>query len=109
MTGRNPDLGDAVVRAPRMGEFSRALLASIDRLAGAATAQAVLLAMERVLGRSIAQAQLYTTLPKLTKAGLVHSIDLPPEHRQGGRRRRAFSLTEAGEALLENARSALER
>jgi DNA-binding PadR family transcriptional regulator len=94
-----------------MREFSRALLASIDRLSrtGSATAQAVLLDMERVLGRSIAQAQLYTTLPKLTNAGLVHSVDLPPEPRQGGRRRRAFSLTDAGLALLEDARSALMR
>lgn len=94
---------------PRLGDFSRTLLASLDRLAGDVDAQTLLLDMERVLGRRIAQPQIYTTLPKLIKAGLVKAVEMPPEPRQGGRRKRAFSLTDEGLALLEDARSAIMR
>ena len=51
----------------------------------------------------------YVTFGRLARKGMVRPIDMPPEPRRGGRRRIAYTVTEAGEAAMAATREALAR
>jgi PadR family transcriptional regulator, regulatory protein AphA len=102
--GSNRTQRSRVARAmssPRLSETSYVVLGLIERLQPATPYDLKQMAQEStVYFWTIPHTQIYTECPRLAEAGL-----LSEEREQSGRRRRIYSLTEAGRETLERWRS----
>lgn len=84
----------------RLGWTSLAIMAAVSRLAAGATVQAIVDDVERSSGRTVAMPQMYATLPRLERAGLIRRVAIASRAVQGGRRSSRFELTPSGEAAI---------
>jgi DNA-binding PadR family transcriptional regulator len=92
-----------------LGELEQVVLLAVLRVGEAAYGVPVLDEIERQTGRALALATVHTTLTRLEAKGLVASELGEPTPQRGGRRKRYFTVTAAGEQALQQSLAALER
>lgn len=92
-----------------IGEFELAILLSISMLRDAAYGVTVRAAVSKRLGRECAIGAVYTTLQRLEAKGLVQSSTSDPTPVRGGRAKRYYRLTAAGERAIRQAQATAER
>ena len=86
-----------------LGEFEQLVLMTLLRLGDDAYGAAVRTALADRTGRDVALGAVYTTLDRLETKRLVRSRIGEPSARRGGRRKRHFVMTAAGETALQAA------
>jgi PadR family transcriptional regulator, regulatory protein PadR len=91
-----------------LGEFEQIIMLAVLRLRDSAYGMEVRREIEVRTGRDASIGAVYATLDRLEKKGLVRSRESAPGG-DGGRLRRLYKITAAGEASLESTRSALAR
>jgi PadR family transcriptional regulator, regulatory protein PadR len=92
-----------------IGEFELAILLSIASLGEDAYGVAVRAAVSKRLGREGSIGAVYTTLQRLENKGFVKSWTSDPSPVRGGRAKRYFELTAAGDRALRAAQATAER
>jgi PadR family transcriptional regulator, regulatory protein PadR len=92
-----------------LGEFEIYVMLAIAHLAEDAYGVTIRQEIERRTGRDAAIGAVYATLARLESKDLVRPRLSEPLPLQGGRARKCFSLTAAGERALSHATSMLAR
>ncbi len=90
-------------RNSHLGEFEQLVLLAILRLGDDAYGVAIRDEIRCRTGRSTAPGALYTTLERLERKGLVSSRLGEPTPERGGRAKRYYAVSAAGEAAVERA------
>ncbi|MEO8307957.1 MAG: helix-turn-helix transcriptional regulator [Pseudomonadota bacterium] len=89
---------------PSLGSFEQLVLTSILRLGEGAYGVTIHAEIEGLAGRPIKLGAAYSTLDRVEDKGLVRSWLADPTQKRGGRSKRYYRLTVAGEnALKESA------
>lgn len=91
-----------------LGEFEEIVLLAVRSLGADATGGTVQEVLERDAGRTSSLGAIYAALDRGHRKGLVESWLGEPTPVQGGRRRRYYGLTTAGEDLLRESRRVRE-
>lgn len=92
-----------------LGEFEHHVLLALLRLSGRSHGAPVVEELESATGRTVSPAAVFIALRRLEQRGLLRSSKREPRPGEGGRGRRVFQLTPAGQLRLREARRALER
>lgn len=92
-----------------VGEFELYVMLAVAHLGEAAYGVAIRREIEDRTGREIAIGAVYATLGRLGDKGLVTFALSEPEPVPGGRSRKYFTLSAAGERALAHSTSMLER
>ena len=92
-----------------LGEFELYVLLAISQIDNAPYGNAIRREIEARTGREIAVGAVYATLARLADKGLVRFKVSAPEPVPGGRARKCFSLTAAGERALRHSTGMLIR
>jgi DNA-binding PadR family transcriptional regulator len=95
--------------ARALGEFELAVLLCIGSLGDDAYGVALRGAVSKRLGRDCAIGAIYTTLQRLENKGLVRSWTADPTPVRGGRAKRHFALTAAGQRAIRQAQATAQR
>jgi PadR family transcriptional regulator PadR len=96
--------------APRsIGEFELAILLTVGQLGDLAYGVGVRAAVSKRLGRECSIGAVYTTLQRLETKGFVRSWTSDPTPVRGGRAKRYFELTVAGDRAVRRAQATAER
>lgn len=88
-----------------LGEFEEIVLLSIALLFDDAYSVAVIEEMERRMKRPMSIGSVHRTMQRLEEKGLVKSRFGESTGERGGRRKRLYTITKAGEKSLIEARS----
>jgi PadR family transcriptional regulator PadR len=98
----------ATMKGDRLGEFEELALLAVRALGDGAYGVVVQDTIERTTGRDVTIGAVYSALDRMERKGLLRSSwsDAIPE--RGGKRRRLFELTRAGQTVLADARRARE-
>lgn len=91
------------------GEFEQMVLVAVLRLEGAAYALAIVRELDRTVGREVSRGALYRALDRLESKGLVGWVVESGGPERGGKRRRLFSLTPRGWAVVRKCFEAQQR
>ena len=94
---------------PTVGEFELAVLLCVSLLGDAAYGASVRRAVSERLDRDCSVGSVYTTLQRLESKGLVESWVSDPTPVRGGRAKRCFAVTAAGERTIRDAQTTLRR
>ena len=92
-----------------IGEFELATLLCVAALDDDAYGVTVRGAVSDRLGRDCAIGAIYTTLQRLEDKGLVRSRTSDPTPIRGGRAKRCFTVTAAGERTIRQAQTRAQR
>jgi DNA-binding PadR family transcriptional regulator len=92
-----------------IGEFELAVLLCVGLLGDDAYGVAVRGAVSKRLGRDCAIGAVYTTLQRLENKGFVKSWTADPTPVRGGRAKRHFALTAAGQRAIRQAQATAQR
>ena len=92
-----------------LGELEQIVLLGVLRAGDDAYAVPILDEIERQTGRALALATVHTTLSRLETKGFVRSRLGEPTPQRGGRAKRYYVVTAAGQRMLEQSLAALER
>jgi DNA-binding PadR family transcriptional regulator len=92
-----------------LGEFEQFVMLAVLRLAESAYGVPIRQEIEERSGRSTSIGAVYATLDRLGAKGLVQSWLADPTAERGGRAKRFFRLTSAGEAALRESQQAMRR
>ena len=92
-----------------LGEFEQLVLLAVLRLGDDAYGVPILAEIERATGRSPTLATVHTTLSRLEQKGLVASRLGEPTPQRGGRRKRYFTVTLAGQRGVRESLGAIRR
>lgn len=96
--------------APRsVGEFELAVLLCVSLLGDSAYGAEVRRAVSQRLNRDCSVGAVYTTLQRLEDKGLVESWASDPTPVRGGRAKRYFRMTAAGNRAIRDAQATLRR
>ena len=87
-----------------LGNFEFMVLAVVLRLGDEAYAVPIRETLGERLGRAVTRGALYTTLARLEDKGLLRSRMADPLPVRGGKSRRYYRLTAAGERALRSSR-----
>lgn len=87
-----------------LGGFEHQVLLAILRLGSEAYSVPIVLELEQRTGKSVAASQVYVTLRRLEKRGLLSSRFEPPPATEGGRERRVFQLEPPAVDLLRESK-----
>ena len=98
-----------VMLSRALGEFELAILLSVRELGDEAYGVAVRAALSKRLGRECSIGAVYTTLQRLENKGLVKSWRSDPTPVRGGRAKRHFELTAAGDRAIRHAQATAQR
>ena len=96
-------------KGERLGEFELYVMLALAHIAGQAYGVAIRREIERRTGRDAVIGAVYATLARLEAKGLVRYALSAPLPVQGGRARKCFQLTAAGERALAQSTSMLAR
>jgi len=96
------------MKGENIGEFEEIVLLAVRSLGDDATGAAIQDLLEREAGRTATLGAIYAALDRGHRKGLAASWLSDPTPVRGGRRRRHYALTEAGEAALEESRRVRE-
>ena len=89
-----------------IGELEEFVLLSVGSLSDQAYAIAILEVIKEHTGRSLDVTSIHSVLRRLDKKGYVKSSMGGATKERGGRRKRLFTLTQAGRALIDGIMSA---
>jgi DNA-binding PadR family transcriptional regulator len=92
-----------------LGEFEHHVLLALVRLGGRGHGPQVVLELESVTGRAVSPAAVFIALRRLEQRGYARSSKREPVPGEGGRGRRLFQVTAAGQAKLRASRETFER
>ena len=92
-----------------IGEFEQLVLMTILRLGDGAYGATVRDEISDRVGRDVSLSAVYTTLERLEEKSLLKSRMGEPTPQRGGRRKRYFALTPAGERALQASWQRLKR
>jgi DNA-binding PadR family transcriptional regulator len=92
-----------------VGEFEQLVLMTILRLGDGAYGATVRDEIAGRVGRDVSLSAVYTTLERLEDKALLKSRLGEPTPERGGRRKRYFALTAAGERALQASWQRLKR
>jgi DNA-binding MarR family transcriptional regulator len=92
------------MKGTHLGEFEEIVLLTIALLYNDAYSVAVLEALGERLGRPVSLGVVHRTMQRLEEKKLVHSQFGEASAERGGRRKRLFVVTMAGEEALREAR-----
>lgn len=98
-----------VMASRALGEFELAILLCVGLLGEDAYGVTLRGAVSKRLGRNCAIGAVYTTLQRLENKGLVKSWTADPTPVRGGRAKRHFALTAAGERAIRQAQATAQR
>lgn len=90
-----------------LGEFEQLVMLAILRLEKQAYGMTVRREIETRTGRESTIGAVYATLDRLENKGWVRSHESDPGAERGGRPRRIYQVTAAGDKALERTRKAL--
>lgn len=93
------------MKGTQLGEFEEIVLLTIAALYDDAYSVAVLEEIERRMERSMSIGAIHRTMQRLEEKGLVKSRFGEATSERGGRRKRLFTATPAGERSLLEARA----
>lgn len=93
------------MKGTQLGEFEEIVLLTIAALYNDAYSVAVLVEMERRMERPMSIGSVHRTMQRLEEKGLVNSRFGEATTDRGGRRKRLYTLTPAGEGALIEARN----
>jgi PadR family transcriptional regulator PadR len=88
-------------RTPDVGSFELRVLVTIVKLGDRASGAGIKASLGELFGREIAVGQLYLSLSKLEKKGLISFDIKPAEPVRGGRSKKIFRLEQAGTDVLQ--------
>ena len=88
---------------PSAGGLELTVLLAVSRLGEDAYGLSVRRDVSERMGREYSVGAIYTTLDRLLEKGLLSSRAAPPTPTRGGRSRRHFRLTGAGERAMREA------
>jgi PadR family transcriptional regulator, regulatory protein PadR len=91
-----------------LGEFEQAVLVTLVRLHGNAYGVPIHRKLSE-RGKEVAIGAVYTTLDRLEEKGFVRSRRGDPTPERGGRAKRYFEITAAGQRALEETHAARKR
>ncbi|MFD1141944.1 PadR family transcriptional regulator [Larkinella insperata] len=92
------------MKGTQLGEFEELVLLTIALLYDDAYSVAVVEEMGQRLERPMSLGAIHRTMQRLEEKGLVHSRFGESTAERGGRRKRLFTVTTAGEQALQEAR-----
>jgi len=84
-----------------IGEFEQVVLMTVLRLGEGAYGATIRNEIAERTGRDVSLSAVHTTLERLEDKKLLHSRVGDPTPQRGGRRKRFFSLSAAGEQALQ--------
>jgi PadR family transcriptional regulator PadR len=96
------------MKGENIGEFEEIVMLAVRSLGDDATGGSIQELLEREADRSATLGAIYAALDRGHRKGLVDSWLGDPQPVRGGRRRRHYGLTSAGEAALEASRRVRE-
>jgi DNA-binding PadR family transcriptional regulator len=96
-------------RHDSLGEFEQAVLLAVAHLDDDAYGVTIRREIESRTRRTVAVGALYTALDRLERKGLVTSTMSDPTPERGGRSKRHFTITSAGEGALRQSREFLNQ
>jgi DNA-binding PadR family transcriptional regulator len=91
-----------------LGELEQLVLLAVLRLEGEGYGTTLRREIEECTGRDVAVGALYAALERLERKGFVRSRLGQPTARRGGRARRHYEVTVAGQRGLERSRRMLD-
>lgn len=89
--------------SPKLGEFEELVLLAIGGLKEQAYTVSIQQVLETHTNRSVSMGALYTSLERLTKKAFLSSSMSQPTSERGGKSKRVYLVTYAGEHALRNA------
>ena len=92
-----------------LGEFEIYVLLAVKRLGDDAYGITIRRAIDERTGRDVAIGAIYATLGRLEDKRLVRHVVSDPQPVQGGRSRKCYRLTPAGERALAHSTTMLTR
>jgi PadR family transcriptional regulator, regulatory protein PadR len=92
-----------------IGDFELAVLVCVNSLGDDAYGAAVRRAVSQRLNRDCSVGAVYTTLHRLEEKGFVKSWTSDPTPVRGGRSKRCFAMTGAGNQVIRGAQTTLRR
>jgi PadR family transcriptional regulator PadR len=92
-----------------IGEFELAVLLCVNSVGDDAYGASIRRAVSQRLNRDCSVGAVYTTLQRLEDKGLVKSWTSDPTPVRGGRSRRCFAVTGAGNQAIRSAQTTLRR
>ena len=92
-----------------LGDFEQLVLLALVRLGDEAYGATIRREIEGRTGRRLSISAVYTTLERLEQKGCVRSWIGEPTPQRGGRRKRYFALSAAGEHALQASWQRLKR
>jgi PadR family transcriptional regulator, regulatory protein PadR len=98
-----------IMSSRSIGEFELAVLLCVGQLGDDAYGVAVRGAVSKRLGRECSIGAVYTTLQRLENKGFVKSWTSDPTPVRGGRAKRGFTLTAAGDRAIRQAQRTAQR
>src|SRR5688500_11634583 len=98
-----------IMASRSIGEFELAVLLCVGLLGDDAYGVAVRVVVSKRLGRDCSVGAVYTTLQRLENKGLVRSWTSDPTPVRGGRSRRCFAMTGAGNQAIRGAQTTVRR
>ena len=96
-----------MARKATLGEFEHLVLLAALRLRDQAYAPEIARVLEEHAGREMSRGTLYAALERLEKRGLLAWHTEQGTEERGGKRRRMFTVTEAGAEAVAEARRVL--
>ena len=97
------------MKGDRLGEFEELVLLCVRHLGADAHGSGIQELLARVAGREAALGAIYAALDRTQRKGLSRSWKGEPTRARGGRAKRYYAVTPAGEAALRESRGIRER
>jgi DNA-binding PadR family transcriptional regulator len=97
-----------MAKVPNLGEFELLVLLAAMRLGKDAYGVSIRKEIETRTARVLTHGALYTTLDRLENKGLLRSRVGDPTPERGGRAKRYYQITAAGNKAVARARTAFE-
>jgi DNA-binding PadR family transcriptional regulator len=97
------------MKGERLGEFEELVLLCVRQLGDEAHGSGIQALLAEIAGREVTLGAIYAALDRAQRKGLADSWLGEPTATRGGRAKRHYAVTEAGEAALRESRLVRER
>jgi PadR family transcriptional regulator PadR len=96
-------------RSNTLGDFEQVVLLAILRLGDQAYGVSIRREIDLCTQRDVSPGALYTTLERLEQKGIVSARNGDPTPERGGRAKRFYKVTRAGQNLLVDTQRSFQR
>jgi DNA-binding PadR family transcriptional regulator len=97
------------MKGERLGEFEELVLLCVRQLKGEAHGSGIQILLAESAGREVTLGAIYAALDRIQRKGLAESWMGEPTAVRGGKARRHYAVTPAGEEALRESRLIRER